>query len=571
MTTTVECFQRNFKVCIYFRGATVYNWKKSVQDLIGSSLSSASGKIYNDSENSANKVLPSESVIYEDVIDRLERKYTRGIISMDSGSSASSCDRVQRDGNCNEDDNDDGSMDYSTMDKIMISEGSDMAVDVEDDGNGDMTGDVDLEKVETNSESIDDNLHNSECISKEQVVDHKKTPTKIVVKSNKKRQRTFRDSYDLEDDFIDDSDEVQEIEAAMLMKKFKDTNNSFFASNGYTDIQIENSELVKDKLKVDNVRINDVNMNENRTISINDVENSILLPKSIIKKVPSNKLQMPWIPTAKIRKAFEDFEVAIKNVDLDTSTSKKKEFPRAYDNELYILDDKVCKEVSNISDINYNEYCKNIIDILGNSGKMSVLLGTGVVKNSLKRVRSKSKVNTARDKKDTSLKILLQALPKRITESQLNYDSIEGNSDNKNEHSSQFKFTCMWDLECRQYLFEAEKAFIDWVHVENNYRKTLTNVDKRGMEPDDTVVLDMTNQIEIFMQTIEATFPFSCQFGDMASLRKQLSIEKTRLHRKNKKENAGAITDTLKKNIKNVYYSSNFTTMPTFSFKEFHN
>lgn len=106
--------------------------------------------------------------------------------------------------------------------------------------------------------------------------------------------------------------------------------------------------------------------------------------------------------------------------------------------------------------------------------------------------------------------------------------------------------TCQirWDLTMKGLLVSLEAAVVLWVKAENTYRRSLTALDKKDMKNTDFIVIDERDSLGHLFKRILGSYPDYCLYTDFITIRKMISIEKSRMKKKVAKENEILLNST---------------------------
>ena len=435
---------------------------------------------------------------YDNIIERLERKYSKGIVPNDEDQVMSEDDMGQ------DDDDDDNGVDNDGMDEEMDVSG--------EDGGGGASGSG----------------------------GEKKPP--------KKKRGLNQDAYDMEDDFIDDSECAQEIEMAVKNKSTKTKHSGFFASSGQLELLSAAAEspppssgvaTPKSSGGIDKcVQSPPGTVNTGTTTGVAPSAPSSATASGSAHHVPAKEKKLRvskalWQPNASIIAALDIFRAQAELLLNQTGGErmKKNVFPRSLDAALHTLDTEVLRSIPNV-ETHFSGYWEELVSIVGGASMMSV----GIIKNSLKRLRLKASVDLALKTKDSRLRALLEFLPTRVTK--FDHTSVTANDETASGDGNPptaFLYSCSWDIEGRGLLVAVERACEEWVTAENAYRKILTNLDKKGLSKEAIEGLDFKSELAALLVKIQQSFPESCQNSDPSCLRKQMNQERNRLKRKEAK------------------------------------
>jgi hypothetical protein len=438
---------------------------------------------------------------YDNMIERLERKYSKGIVPDDEEPVVS-----EDDGGDQDDDDDDNGAEIEDVVDMEVSGGE-----------GGEAGE--------------------------------RKPTA----KSKKRSMAHQDAYDMEDDFIDDSEDAELIEMAMEGKSTKTKHGGFFASSGDLELYsvaaaagVAGSSSSEAARGAGDMKALAVREQESDHY---DVTGSTVLATSSQAgqgqgqgskggEKKSRVAKPDWEPTPSILIAMDAFkrEVAGTLEVAGAERPKKNVFPRSLDNALCAFDKEVLQSIPNVES-RYQGYWEALVDVLGGADMISV----GIVKNSLKRLRLKARAEESLHNKEEAIRQLLELLPSKLTKFEpivVPDDDDGGGGGEPSTLPQIFEWTCNWDIDTRGLLLAAEKTCDDWVNAENAYRRILTNLDKKGMNQEDTQGLEFKGdkgELVALLRKVEASFPKSCQNSDAACFRKQMNQERNRLSRKKAK------------------------------------
>jgi len=431
---------------------------------------------------------------YDNMIERLERKYSKGIVPDDEEPVLS-----EDDGGDQDDDDDDNGAEMEDVVDMEVSGGE-----------GGEAGE--------------------------------RKPTA----KSKKRSMAHQDAYDMEDDFIDDSEDAELIEMAMEGKSTKTKHGGFFASSG--DLELYSVVAAADVAGSSSAARG---AGDTKALAVreqdndhHDVSGSTALATSSQsgqghgqgpKEKKARVAKPDWELTPSILIAMDAFkrEVAGTLEVAGAERTKKNVFPRSLDSALCVFDKEVIQSIPDVES-RYQGYWEALVDVLGGADMISV----GIVKNSLKRLRLKARAEESLRNKEDALRQLLELFPSKLTKFEPMVVPDDGGGGEPFTPPQIFEWTCHWDIDARGLLLAAEKTCDDWVNAENAYRRILTNLDKKGMNQEETQGLEFKGdkgELVALLRKVEASFPKSCQNCDAACFRKQMNQERNRLSRKKAK------------------------------------
>ena len=225
----------------------------------------------------------------------------------------------------------------------------------------------------------------------------------------------------------------------------------------------------------------------------------------------------PWEPTAAVRTAMDALLIAASRCD----KHRKGVIPRNLQAVLKALDDVVLADIPEI-DSKFSGYTETIAEELARQGKINVT--AGVIRNCIKRLRLRADAEAALECKTSNHRLLLAAILSRCVTT----EAPDGQTPDR---------ILLWDNDLRALLYSTNEAWEEWVGAENKYRKALTNDDKKSMEEREYDALKWageTGEHASFIRSVTDQAQGSQQ-GDAATVRKFLSLEKSRVSRKKAK------------------------------------
>ncbi len=272
------------------------------------------------------------------------------------------------------------------------------------------------------------------------------------------------------------------------------------------------------------------------------------------KKTRAVRSKPLWQPLPAVVVAMKEFEDQC-NVMLGSGLKVKKGvYPRELDTALQDLDSAVNRFMPGV-ELNYSGYFESICSPLGGQEVVSL----GIVKNSLMRIRLKRVASEARSFMESSQRQLFQVLMEKVApytetpttgtgtgtgagadgeagdgagSNALDAGALSPTKDKGGKDGVAYTHIVKWDIPLRSLLAQAEAAVLTWTSAENRYRKTLTALDKKGLDRDDVGSIDDKTEVLKFLAKVEASFPPATKQGDIATLRKNISTEKNRTKRK---------------------------------------
>jgi hypothetical protein len=219
-------------------------------------------------------------------------------------------------------------------------------------------------------------------------------------KSNKRKRFSEQDFYDLDDDFIDDSEHVEDIETIVRMK-YKTKQDGFFVSSGDIEV-IEESE--EDMVDDESDEIG--NASESET----DADQQ----DQVIRKKPE------WSPNEELQSALDRFKQDIESLELKP-LPRNAHFPVEVNQPLLALDQEVRRSYrkpvdvsSSLSHYDYlmvkqSGYLEFIVESLGS--QISIMK----VKRQIQKLQLKEESNSLKGELDREVSLLKAAIKDNIS------------------------------------------------------------------------------------------------------------------------------------------------------------
>ena len=484
------------------------------------------------------------------IVDALERKYSKGPYTI---------------GQDEEDDEE-----QKSDDNGMIGSGDDDDDDDEDEG--DVNGDVDLEQAPNDKDNTNGNTNGN-------------NPNNPSGTSTKKKKTSTRgDYYDMEDDFIDDSEIAEDIDNQLLSKAISTKYDAvgFYSHAGEIETfggpttsthagggKANRKSSTKSTASSSSGRATNVSVDvtitpgikptniANITVPITTTNSSSgsvsgsVTPKSNRKP----KVKTAWEPNDAVLSAIQTFRGVFNQMIQDGYKMKKANFPRELDSALNTFDQVVMAHIPH-ADTHYIGYVEVIADTLGGDGSDTYGITPGVVTNSLKRVRLRRSAILMKKIKDSTIEALTTAIPTKISAYQpdthidANATTMSVQDDTTTTTSTpveNFELTCNWDKDLKALLYAADDAHIQWLQAENKYRNCLTNVDKKDLSSSDKALYNEKEEITKFHYAIKDLFPASCALTSVQHIRKKLSAERSRIKKAKEKTEYIKVAEAIKR------------------------
>lgn len=362
-------------------------------------------------------------------------------------------------------------------------------------------------------------------------INNKPKPTKT--KSSKRKRYSEQDFYDLDDDFIDDSEHVEDIETLVRMK-YKTKQDGFFVSCG----DFEVVEELEDEMLEDD---SDEETSDDDTESDGDDQID-----KFVRKKPE------WAPNVEILSALDRFRQGVLALELKP-LSKNAPFPVQINSLLLALDKDVRRlyvkpaDVSSaLAEYDYlttklSGYLEAIVEALGG------LISVYKVKRHIHKLNLKEESNALKAELDREVALLKEAIklgistapppkpipaphPEKIPDivdseaaNKAEIEPGEDSTDNKagpggsveasdnltpsemkasspttqkpklvkQKSTSEpivYKYRCRWNGHMRASLIKIEDDLNKYIDVENKFRSKLTQQEMLDMEDDDVSI-----------------------------------------------------------------------------------
>jgi hypothetical protein len=447
----------------------------------------------------------------------------------------------------------------------------------------------------------------------------------------------WNDTYDLDDEFIDDTETFEQVTSELRTKKLKTKHDGFFVSSGKLEVvksspgkdsvgSVEDTVKLKKVLKrkkkkegkenkegkdgamksspkkkkkmlasmgaagsaaskatlpqahsggksadtgsitKDSARDVDEAGNEDddtSTVAMLTSDTPAIASASKPKAAPKPK--PTWYPTDATTKLLEQFQEHVKASGVKV---KKTFLPRELEAELYAVDCSVKKEEGARIKVT-SGYLERLTGLLGGE------IAAGKIGRILKRLDFEGKAKEYKIAYQEAFEKLIQSIKLAICEkpppgpntgaapvaATETLEKAEGAGSNEDHLSATpsadpseassphapdgsqtaaaplvvYKHTCTWPLAMKSLLGEAAYLLDQWIDTENSSRELLTNYDKQFREDEDCEYLNSKTHIKNFFDSLSQKFPESCEFGDIAYLRKKTTLEKAKVKRKYEK------------------------------------
>lgn len=360
----------------------------------------------------------------------------------------------------------------------------------------------------------------SDSESEMDAVSHNKTvsfscdeiETRKGQKLKRKKRSADLDYYDLDDDFVDDSENAELIET-MIKMKFKTKQDGFFVSSSNELIEVLEDD------DIDNCNSDEVNSDVNNPGDSSEEDDIVL--RQVKRKSASSDEKTIWTPNDSIISALDDFRNYITTIEL-RPLSKSSNIPMLIYEKLHKLHSMVKLfyaqvDASSSSDQNQNVvydssyfskttgYFESIADILGGNIPLTK------IKRVLSQFDLKDKSKDFRNKIDSNVAIIKSIIPTKIVSSKSVTLSDEKllskeckevpdtepvSTSESTENQSTFKWRCRWNVTMRSILLEIDQLIDNYVATENKYRSNLIFSELREMP--DAEVSALGNDLNSF-------------------------------------------------------------------------
>ena len=321
------------------------------------------------------------------------------------------------------------------------------------------------------------------------------------------------DYYDLDDDFIDDSENAENIETMVKMKVLKTKQSGFFVSSGDLEVLEDDPNLYESS---ESDSSNDDSDNDS-TSSL--VENDSNPSKPRHRHHASNKPS--WTPNEDVLAALEVFKQNILALNLKP-LAKSSAIPLVINKCLFELHQTVklkynhhpvvpsstSNESSNIATPSVSVVAEDVnVSLLNKTSgyleAISDVLGGNVPIGKIRRLINQLEMKHESDKKLHLIKTLIHnikaLIPNRIgpappvslmtgpsTATAGNAEEDGHDMDIDAKSAIQYKYRCRWDMKLRASFVQLDELVSEYVKLENVYRLSLTVVDMRYL-PDEEV------------------------------------------------------------------------------------
>lgn len=195
--------------------------------------------------------------------------------------------------------------------------------------------DDDSDSIQSDNDNNADNekKENTEGDGKELVITSKPTPKS---RSQKRKRNSELDFYDLDDDFVDDSEYAEAIETIVAMKA-KTKQDGFFVSSGDIEVLENDTSDDSDSSDSDSSSQDGDSVGEQRDFELSQTQDS----------ERKRRLKPSWTPNEEIKEALETFKAAISSVG---PIPKKSNIPISVNQHMRVLDLIVRKNYKHIQE-----------------------------------------------------------------------------------------------------------------------------------------------------------------------------------------------------------------------------
>lgn len=359
-----------------------------------------------------------------------------------------------------------------------------------------------------------------------------------IAKPRKKRNRSQADYYDLDDGFIDDSDNIAAIEIAELSRKVQTKHSGYFVSSGELEIsdriavpepskKSENQEKKKKDSTSHSTAVASPSVatgqSESPSVVSSVVEDEVHKKQ---KKPSASKKQ--WNPPPIVEEAMSHLATAVKECTAASKGPVLKQLPVALDDALCSLDRAVLASSEycdpSVHRVKSSVYLAALLDVLG--GEVPLVS----IKSAVTRLRSRDESAQLAAEVAVAAESLSDKIRERVKECPLPVPTAassdassapsvavtssggsqesagatsaasvssdketEGSAENTDSQSAppspakpastpQWKWVCRWDLSLRSEAYDLEQLCLRWVDSENTFRSHLKAAHKRAME-----------------------------------------------------------------------------------------
>jgi hypothetical protein len=389
----------------------------------------------------------------------------------------------------------------------------------------------------------------------------------------KRKARAQADYYDMDDGFIDDSDNIAAIESAQHSKRLQTKYDGYFVSSG--ELEVSDGPARDSRKEVEVVREAEGPIGESvptpnasvasvvKHMSSGDTaEAAALTPPKKSEKPEKNTKE--WAPPPSVASAMEQFTTAAQDLIQSKGGTALKSFPVVLDPALDTLDAEVTVSMS--SGKLSNIYLSAVRSALG--GEVSA----AVVKSAIIRLRSGRDAGRLVEELRNEVEALGNRLREQVTEcppsAALVTATKEEGDANGNTVSSdhpqvevapdpedssvgdvtteaavapppstpvvEWKWVCKWTPQLRGEVCDLEQLCLRWVERENTHRSHLKAAHKKSMEESETVPLSGNAEVTRVLQAVaDIAFgppydPGAVDKGGFVGVKKALATEKTR-------------------------------------------
>jgi hypothetical protein len=264
-----------------------------------------------------------------------------------------------------------------------------------------------------------------------------------------------------------------------------------------------------------------------------------------------------WEPNEVVVAALESFRELVNSLTIKLPLPKSAAIPHSLDEGLLALHKQVLSSYSSIIAPTSSSsspaadpsraasaiatdflrtttgYYEAIADILGG------LIPPGRVKLAIYQQECKEKSINLRLELDSLHDSIRELIPSRVVaitapdEEKTDATPMEEKTESEAQALvsavAEEQLKCSWNAELRKLLMNIEDKAISWAAAENIYRRSLSTHDKLLLSSEETEALEYKDVIINTLTCISSYFPSHCLNIDASSLRKQISVERSRV------------------------------------------